>query len=326
MSKIGILGAGAWGIALGMNANKNGHDICIWHYDKDKASLLNKNRKTSSLKEINIPKEINFVSNLKELIGSDILIYASPTQSFDGITKEIKEINNLKIPLVIASKGIDTKNNLLLEQINKINLPNCPTLILSGPGFAIDIANNLPTALTLAGKSNELLERVGHIMANNNFRPYYNSDLIGVQVGGALKNIIAIATGVAMGKKLGDGAVASLVSRGINEIITFGVALGANKDTFLGLSGLGDLVLTATNMKSRNTKLGFQIGSSNQFENKVENLTEGIYTTKAVYNMAKELNLSLPIIEGVYNIIYNRHSVNDVINLLLNRPLKKEHL
>ncbi len=326
MSKIGILGAGAWGIALGMNTYKNGHDICIWHYDKDKASLLNKNRKTSSLKEINIPKEINFVSNLKELIGSDILIYASPTQSFDGITKEIKEIYNLKIPLVIASKGIDTKNNLLLEQINKINLPNCPTLILSGPGFAIDIANNLPTALTLAGKSNELLERVGHIMANNNFRPYYNSDLIGVQVGGALKNIIAIATGVAMGKKLGDGAVASLVSRGINEIITFGVALGANKDTFLGLSGLGDLVLTATSMKSRNTQLGFQIGSSNQFENKVENLTEGIYSTKAVYNMAKELNLSLPIIEGVYNIIYNRHSVNDVINLLLNRPLKKEHL
>ena len=326
MSKIGILGAGAWGIALGMNANKNGHDICIWHYDKDKASLLNKNRKTSSLKEINIPKEINFVSNLRELTGSDILIYASPTQSFDGITREIKEINNLKIPLVIASKGIDTKNNLLLEQINKINLPNCPTLILSGPGFAIDIANNLPTALTLAGKSNELLERVGHIMANNNFRPYYNSDLIGVQVGGALKNIIAIATGVAMGKKLGDGAVASLVSRGINEIITFGVALGANKDTFLGLSGLGDLVLTATNMKSRNTQLGFQIGSSNQFENKVENLTEGIYTTKAVYHMAKELNLSLPIIEGVYNIIYNRHSVNDVINLLLNRPLKKESL
>ena len=326
MSKIGILGAGAWGIALGMNTYKNGHDICIWHYDKDKASLLNKNRKTSSLKEINIPKEINFVSNLRELIGSDILIYASPTQSFDGITREIKEINNLKIPLVIASKGIDTKNNLLLEQINKINLPNCPTLILSGPGFAIDIANNLPTALTLAGKSNELLERVGHIMANNNFRPYYNSDLIGVQVGGALKNIIAIATGVAMGKKLGDGAVASLVSRGINEIITFGVALGANKDTFLGLSGLGDLVLTATNMKSRNTQLGFQIGSSNQFENKVENLTEGIYTTKAVYHMAKELNLSLPIIEGVYNIIYNRHSVNDVINLLLNRPLKKEYL
>ncbi|MGI9312045.1 MAG: NAD(P)H-dependent glycerol-3-phosphate dehydrogenase [Alphaproteobacteria bacterium] len=326
MSKIGILGAGAWGIALGMNANKNGHDISIWHYNKDKASLLNKNRKISSLKEINIPKEINFVSNLRELIGSDILIYASPTQSFDGITKEIKEINNLKIPLVVASKGIDTKNNLLLEQINKINLPNCPTLILSGPGFAIDIANNLPTALTLAGKSNELLERVGHIMANNNFRPYYNSDLIGVQVGGALKNIIAIATGVAMGKKLGDGAVASLVSRGINEIITFGVALGANKDTFLGLSGLGDLVLTATNMKSRNTQLGFQIGSSNQFENKVENLTEGIYTTKAVYNMAKELNLSLPIIEGVYNIIYNRHSVNDVINLLLNRPLKKESL
>ena len=326
MSKIGILGAGAWGIALGMNTYKNGHDICIWHYDKDKASLLNKNRKTSSLKEINIPKEINFVSNLRELIGSDILIYASPTQSFDGITREIKEINNLKIPLVIASKGIDTKNNLLLEQINKINLPNCPTLILSGPGFAIDIANNLPTALTLAGKSNELLERVGHIMANNNFRPYYNSDLIGVQVGGALKNIIAIATGVAMGKKLGDGAVASLVSRGINEIITFGVALGANKDTFLGLSGLGDLVLTATNMKSRNTQLGFQIGSSNQFENKVENLTEGIYTTKAVYHMAKELNLSLPIIEGVYNIIYNRHSVNDVINLLLNRPLKKESL
>jgi len=325
MSKIGILGAGAWGIALGMNAYKNGHDILIWHYDKDKASLLNKNRKTPSLEEINIPKGINFVGNLRELIDSDILIYASPTQSFDRITKEIKKINNLKIPFVIASKGIDTKNNLLLEQINKINLPNCPTLILSGPGFAIDIANNLPTALTLAGKSNELLERVGHIMANNNFRPYYNSDIIGVQVGGALKNIIAIATGIAMGSKLGDGAIASLVSRGINEIITFGVALGANKDTFLGLSGLGDLVLTATNLKSRNTQLGFQIGLSNQFESKVENLTEGIYTTKAVYNMAKELNLSLPIIEGVHNILYNRNSVNDVINLLLNRPLKKEY-
>ncbi|MDG2187175.1 MAG: NAD(P)-dependent glycerol-3-phosphate dehydrogenase [Hyphomicrobiales bacterium] len=325
MSNIGIIGAGAWGIALGINAHRNGHNVNIWHYDSKKANLLIEKRQIPALDRVNIPKKINFISQLHEAINCDILIYAAPTQVFDQITKEIYKIKDLKIPIIIASKGIDTNNNLLLDQICKINLPNSQPLILSGPGFAIDIANGLPTALTLASESNHLLEQVGKIIANNNFRPYYNNDLIGVQVGGALKNIIALATGVAMGKKLGDGAIASLISRGINEIIIFGLALGANKDTFLGLSGLGDLVLTCTNMKSRNTQLGYQIGLSGEYKDETQNLTEGIYTTQAVYNMSKEMNLSLPIIEAIYNILYNGHSVDDVIDLLINRPLKKEN-
>ena len=151
---------------------------------------------------------------------------------------------------MIACKGIDVSSNKLLTEISKENLPDCIPVILSGPGFAIDLANGLPIAVTLASKSYTTLESVGDLLASNNFRPYFNDDVIGVQIGGALKNVIAIATGMAIGKKLGDGAVASLITRGMNEIIMFGMAMGGKKETFFGLSGLGDLVLTATNLKS----------------------------------------------------------------------------
>ena len=239
--------------------------------------------------------------------------------------KKIQKIENISVPLVIACKGIDTSSNKLLTDISKENLPMSTPIILSGPGFAIDLANGLPTALTLASKSDSMLEYVGELMASNNFRPYFNDDIIGVQIGGALKNVIAIATGIAMGKKLGDGAIASLITRGMNEIISFGIEMGAKKETFFGLSGLGDLVLTATNLKSRNTRLGRQIGITDGLKNTSSDLTEGFYTTNAVYNISKKKKVKLPIIDAVYNILYNGASVDDEIGLLMNRPLRDEN-
>ncbi len=177
----------------------------------------------------------------------------------------------------------------------------------------------------MASNSQSALENVGQLLASNNFRPYFNDDIVGVQIGGALKNVIAIATGIAMGKKLGDGAVASLITRGMNEIITFGMIMGAKKETFFGLSGLGDLVLTATNLKSRNTKLGNQIGISDGLKNSSRDLTEGFYTTNAVYNISKKKEIKLPIIDAVYNILYNNGSVDKEIGLLMNRPLRDEN-
>lgn len=326
MKKVGIIGAGAWGIALGISLEKNGCAVCLWHHDKQKLGKLNSERKTSKLDNITISEKIKFTDSLEEVLKSDTLIYASPTQEFDAITRKIHMIKNISKPLVIACKGIDINSNKLLTEISKENLPECIPVILSGPGFAIDLANGHPIAITLASDSHITLESVGHLLASNNFRPYFNDDVVGVQIGGALKNVIAIATGIAMGKKLGDGAVASLITRGMNEIITFGLMMGAKKETFFGLSGLGDLVLTATNLKSRNTQLGNQIGISGGLKHSSKDLTEGFYTTNAVYNISRKKKIKLPIIDAVYNILYNSGSVENEIGLLMNRPLRDENL
>ena len=325
MKRVGIIGAGAWGIALAISLEKKGHSVCLWHYDEKKLERLYTERRTSKLENIIISNKIQFISSLEKVIKNDVVIYASPTQEFDKITQKIQKIENINVPLVIACKGIDTSSNKLLTDISKENLPMSTPIILSGPGFAIDLANGLPTALTLASKSDSMLEYVGELMASNNFRPYFNDDIIGVQIGGALKNVIAIATGIAMGKKLGDGAIASLITRGMNEIISFGIEMGAKKETFFGLSGLGDLVLTATNLKSRNTRLGNQIGITDGLKNTSNDLTEGFYTTNAVYNISKKKKIKLPIIDAVYNILYNGASVDDEIGLLMNRPLRDEN-
>lgn len=325
MKKVGIIGAGAWGIALAISLEKKGHSVSLWHHDEKKLEKLYTERRTSKLENIIISKKIQFISSLEKIIINDVVIYASPTQEFDKITQKIQKIENINLPLVIACKGIDTSSNKLLTDISKENLPMSTPIILSGPGFAIDLANGLPTALTLASKSDSMLEYVGELMASNNFRPYFNDDIIGVQIGGALKNVIAIATGIAMGKKLGDGAIASLITRGMNEIISFGIEMGAKKETFFGLSGLGDLVLTATNLKSRNTRLGNQIGITDGLKNTSNDLTEGFYTTNAVYNISKKKKIKLPIIDAVYNILYNGGSVDDEIGLLMNRPLRDEN-
>ena len=325
MKKVGIIGAGAWGIALGISLERNGNSVTLWHHDMLKSKKINFERKTPKLENINISKKIKFTSSLEEVLNSDTVVYASPTQEFDKITKNINKITNLDTPLVIACKGIDVSSNKLLTEISKENLPDCIPVILSGPGFAIDLANGLPIAVTLASKSYTTLESVGDLLASNNFRPYFNDDVIGVQIGGALKNVIAIATGMAIGKKLGDGAVASLITRGMNEIIMFGMAMGGKKETFFGLSGLGDLVLTATNLKSRNTRLGNQIGNSDELKNISKDLTEGFYTTNAVFNISKKKKIRLPIIDAVYNILYNNGSVDNEIGLLMNRPLRNEN-
>jgi len=324
MINFGIIGAGAWGIALAINLQKNGHNIKLWHHNPQKASDLEKTRTSNSLRDILIDDSIHFSSDLDDVAASDILIYASPTQEFDNISGRIQKNKDKKIPFIIASKGIDTRKNLLLHEISKINLPNWIPMVLSGPGFAIDIANGKPTALTLACEKKEVLLDVGELLANNNFRPYFSEDIIGTQIGGAIKNIIAISTGIAMGKDLGDGSVASLISRGMNEIILFGECLGAKKETFIGLSGLGDLVLTASNLKSRNTQLGYDIGKNGSVDIKIDYLTEGYHTAKAVYNIAKSKNINLPLIEAIYNILYNKYNVDEAIGLLMNRPLKEE--
>tara|TARA_Y100000590_G_scaffold456766_1_gene607995 strand:- start:2476 stop:3459 length:984 start_codon:yes stop_codon:yes gene_type:complete len=325
IKKVGIIGAGSWGIALGINIISNNYDVAIWGNNSGKIKKLNENRKDSKLENILIDERINFTDDLSSMLKSDLLIYACPAQVFGLICEQISSIDKVSTPIVIAAKGIDCSKQLLLDKICKINLPNAAPIILSGPGFALDIAQGLPTALTLACKNLKKLEEIGPVFANNSLRPYYNDDLIGVQIGGALKNVIAIATGIAMGKKLGDGAVASLISRGINEIIAFGIANGAKKETFLGLSGIGDLILTATSLKSRNTKLGYEIGANESYKD-LGNLTEGVHTVKAVHEMSKKLGINLPVIDAVYNLLNNGYKVDDMINSLINRPLKSENI
>mgnify|MGYP006111443135 CR=1 FL=1 len=322
--KIGIIGAGAWGTAIAILAHKNGHNVSLWHYDYQKALLMKETRDCPYLLNVKINDSIIITDKLNDILDSDILIYAAPAQEFNSLTMKISESNSaFNNPVIIASKGIDNKINKLLDSICKHNLPNSNPVILSGPGFAEDIVKELPTALTIAAHDLKLANMVGNIFANEYFRPYFSTDLIGVQIGGALKNIIAIASGIAIGNNLGDGAVASIITRGLSEMTKFGIELGAKHETFNGLSGIGDLVLTATNRKSRNTKLGILIGSSKSIAD-YSLLSEGVHTTNAVIHISKSLNIGMPITEAVYQIINNKYTAKEAISSLLKRPLRDE--
>ena len=324
MKKIGIIGAGAWGTAIAILAFKNGHSVSLWHYDSKKASLMRETRNCPYLLNVKINDSIEITDKLADVLDSDLLIYAAPAQEFNTLSIKISESNPLfNNPIIIASKGIDNKLNKLLDSICVHNLPNSNPVILSGPGFAVDIANELPTALTIAAHDLKLANMIGAIFGNEYFRPYFSTDLIGVQIGGAVKNIIAIASGIAIGNKLGDGAVASIITRGLSEMTKFGIALGAKQETFNGLSGIGDLVLTATNKKSRNTQLGILIGSSESITD-YSLLSEGVHTTNAVINISKYLNIGMPITEAVYQIINNKYTAKEAISSLLKRPLRDE--
>jgi glycerol-3-phosphate dehydrogenase (NAD(P)+) len=322
--KIGIIGAGAWGTTIAILTCKNGHSVSLWHYNSKKALVMQETRNCPYLLNAKINDNIIITDKFNDILDSDILIYAAPAQEFNYLTIKIAEYNPIfNNPIIIASKGIDNKINKLLDSICKDNLPNSSPVILSGPGFAEDIVRELPTALTIAAHDLKLANMVGSIFANEYFRPYFSKDLIGVQVGGALKNVIAIASGITIGNKLGDGAVASIITRGLSEMTKFGIALGAKQETFNGLSGVGDLVLTATNKKSRNTKLGILIGSSESITD-YSLLSEGVHTTNAVMHISKYLDVRMPITEAVHQIINNKYTAKEAISSLLKRPLRDE--
>ena len=323
---IGILGGGVWGSALARILSQ--HKVIIYARDENIVKSINEHKINPKLKYSSFNENVSASSSLSDFTDVTFLFIALPAQKIREVFKELK-INKIK-NIILCSKGIEiSSSKFLTEVINE--LTNYKTIsVLSGPSFSSEVSQNLPTAVTLATEKKKDFDKISELITSKNFRMYYSPDLIGTQIGGALKNIYAIASGIAEGLNLGENAKSALISRSFVEMTRFAEKFKANKNTLFGLSGLGDLILTCGSHSSRNTQFGIKIASS-KYENfsdliQSQEVTEGYYTVEAVYNISKKNNIEMPIMESVYNILYNKYDLKEELIKLLNRPLRDEKI
>lgn len=329
MTTVSILGGGAWGTALALTAHRAGNQTTMWTRNADQIQEMQQTRENSKyLSNISLPDDLKITSSLEHAVQSNIIILACPAQSMRGFLESIKNDISLDAYLVICAKGIEIDSGKLMNEVVSEVLPHHCNAVLSGPTFARDVAEARPTAATLATEEITTARWLASSLSCPSFRLYPATDRIGVSISGALKNVIAIASGICMARHLGHNAQASLITRGLAEITRLGHALGAHTETFLGLAGVGDMVLTCYSSASRNTSYGLEIGKKHHIINEMTSgnfLTEGVYTAKAAVQLADIQGIELPITEAVYRILYQRSCIEDEINLLLNRPLKIEY-
>lgn len=323
--KIGIIGGGVWGSAIAKLLSNN--KVCIITRDTKIVTSINEHRFNPRLKYAVFNENVSATADLNEAKDMDYLFLTLPSQKIRDVLSKVDLSKNTQ-EIIIASKGIEIESCSFLSDVVKEVSKNTNINILSGPCFSEEVSQNLPTAVTFASSNKKSFENINSLFHNKNFRIYYSDDLIGCQIGGALKNIYAIAAGITLGLNLGENAKSALITRSFVEITRFGEAMGAKKQTIFGLSGLGDLILTCSSLKSRNTKFGQLISSTNNPDIddilKSQQITEGYYTVKAVKNIADDKKIEMPIMNAIYNILYNQYNIKDVINNLLERPIKDE--
>lgn len=325
---IGVLGGGAWGTALAQSACLAGRNVTLWAKEQATVSAINNEGENSQyLKGIKLDPKLKATSELKDIAANDALLIVTPAQFVRPVLMDAAPYIKDNTPLIICAKGIETNTSKLMSEVVKETVPNAEAAILSGPSFAHDVANGLPTAVTLAVKDQAVGQALATALSHKALRPYWSNDLIGTQIGGAIKNVLAIAAGIVIGKKLGASAHASLITRGFAELTRFGESYGAKTETMMGLSGLGDLVLTCSSLQSRNMSLGSALGEGKTLEEILStrnSVSEGVFTAKAVAAIASERLIEMPICEAVAAIISNKITVDQAIEALLTRPLRSE--
>lgn len=331
--KIGVIGAGSWGTCISILLSEKGHDVRLWVHEKDLAERMRRGRINDIyLSGFRIPESVLITPSIEEAVhGREIIVSVIPSHALrDVIIQLSKYINNDNIFLVSCTKGIENDTLLTPSGIIKEILPekiHRRSAVLSGPSFALEVARRLPTAVSLASYNRDSGMRAQTAFTTHYFRVYTNSDVIGVELGGALKNVIAIAAGVSDGLGYGYNARAALITRGLAEISRLGVAMGANPLTFSGLSGLGDLILTCTGELSRNRNVGYKLGQGMKLGDVLSDMkmvAEGIKTTKAAYKLSQRYKVEMPITEQVYKLLYEDKDPKDVVKDLMKRELKDE--
>lgn len=319
--KIGVIGAGAFGTALAMSLAGR-HPVVLWSRQADQAAEMARTRmNTARLPGLAFPERMQVTADFAEAVGCDTLLLAVPMQQLRPLLDRYSAALGPQ-PLVACCKGMELGSGLGPVSVISDCLPDAPAALLTGPSFAADIARGLPTALTLACVQTGTGERLQKALSTKNLRLYRSSDVIGAELGGALKNVMAIACGAVIGSGLGDSARAALMTRGFAEMQRFALALGAREDTLVGLSGFGDLVLTCTSDLSRNFRLGLAIGRGEPFDGSVT--VEGAPTARAVAARAQSMDVDLPIVKSVVDLLDQTHSVQGIMASLLARPLKEE--
>lgn len=330
MNRISVLGAGAWGTALANIAANNGKKVTLWVRENELIDdIRSKRRNTLFLPNIELNENIVPTNDLSQaVLNTEAVLMVIPAQYLRSTCRALRSIWSEGLPAVICAKGIEQGTGALLSEMLAEELPQAQIAVLSGPTFAEEVAENKPTALTLACRNETLGKELVETLGTSTFRPYYSSDLISVQIGGAVKNVMAIAAGVVAGKKAGDNARAALITRGLAEISRLAVALGGQAQTLMGLSGLGDLVLTANSVQSRNYSVGLELGKGHSLSDILADkhtVAEGVFTAKAVLERASKVGVEMPICEGLMKVLNGEASVDVVIQLLMTRPFKTEN-
>lgn len=316
-TKIIIIGTGSWGTALAISLHNAGKKVVLWGRRNEHVEELCTTRVTKYLPGISIPKNLVITNDLVEISTANILLWSAPVQKSRPLIEHLHPYISKDCPIVICSKGLEFHSQKPISGIFKEFLSN-PVGMLSGPNFADEIAKNLPAASTLAFKDLELAKRISKILRHRTFRVYAHDDVVGVELAGALKNVIAIAAGIVIGKEFGRNCLATLITRASIEISRLIKVLGGKEEIGKTLAGIGDLVLTCSSEKSRNTSLGIALAQGSSLEDvlKRHNVIEGAYTTKVAFELAEQHKIHAPIVRAVYDILYMKKPIDEVLDFL----------
>lgn len=321
--KFGVLGGGRWGVAVSLHLGRLSHEVLIFDINREAVGLINKGK--HPYMDLELPQSLKATTNAQEVLEfSDTLLLALPTQVIRGA---ISELNLSGKEVISLSKGLEVGSYKRVSQVVKEVEPSARVFVLSGPSFAKEVSLGMPTALVLGYEDLDRAKELQRAVSAENFRVYLNSDITGVELGGALKNVIALACGISDGLGYGHNARAALITRGLAEMVRIGKGLGAKKDTFFGLAGVGDLILTATSELSRNRTFGYRIGKGEKVQDILKDLgqvVEGVETVKAVKRLSEETGVYTPICDAVYRIVVEREDISSVIRSLLLSPPAQE--
>lgn len=331
MSKVAVLGAGSWGTALSIVLSDNGHEVNLWTHHRKQAEVMNTTHKNEKYLEIMIPEQIKAFYNMEEAIaGAEVIVIVTPTKAIREVCRQLNDVLRHSVTLIHASKGIEPDSLKRVSEMISEEMSNYAyedIVVLSGPSHAEEVAKRQPTTVTVTSINEEKAKLAQDLFINKSFRVYTSSDLIGIELGGALKNIIALGAGISDGLGYGDNAKAALLTRGLAEIARLGTSLGANPLTFLGLPGVGDLVVTCTSVHSRNWRAGHLLGSGktlNEVLDQMGMVVEGVRTTKAAYQFAQKQNIDMPITTGIYQLLFEGKAPKEVVEDLMNRSKRDE--
>lgn len=329
MAKVGIIGAGSWGIALALLLHKNGHEITVWSkIEQEIAMLQAEHEHKDKLPGVKLPEDMVFTTDLQEAVADkNLLVLAVPSTFTRSTAKLLKPVVEQDQIIVNVAKGIEDNTLMTLSQIIEEEVPQAIVAVLSGPSHAEEVGRGIPTTIVVGARKKATAEYLQNIFMNDVFRVYTSSDVLGIELGGSLKNVVALAAGIADGLGYGDNTKAALITRGITEIARVGVAMGAKFETFCGLTGIGDLIVTCASMHSRNRRAGILIGQGKSMEeamDEVKMVVEGVYSAKAAMGLAEKYQVQLPIIEQVNQILFDGKSADEAVKDLMLRDKKIE--
>lgn len=326
--KIAVLGSGGWGTALAMLLSENGHAVTLWSYLEEESRTLRETGENPLLPGVELPSELDYTTDLSCAAGKDAVVFATPSFAVRSTAEAVKPFLNQDMVLISVSKGIEKGTSLRMTQIIRQATGDiCPVVALSGPSHAEEVARGVPTAVVSACEDRKAAEFVQDLFINQRFRVYSSGDTVGVELGAALKNVMALCTGACTGMGCGDNTKAMLMTRGLAETARLGVAMGGRRETFAGLAGMGDLIVTCTSMNSRNYRAGILIGQGVPVEEAIKRIgavVEGYFAVDSARELAKQAGVEMPITQAAYEVLYQGRDPQTVLDELMRREKKHE--